>query len=243
MNTMLVLTTVFSVAVALAAVIAVFVAFRQDRRRSQARVAALRQATRSAEAFDDIAAAPIELALDDFAVDHADAGDLRAGAARPMFGDAPEPSLWGRRLAAAAATAVVVAATGYVLLPRSHSADAPQAPVAAAVQPLELLSLRHSQEEGRLVITGLVQNPRSGAPLSRVMATVFLFGTDGTFVASGRAPLDFSTLTPGDESPFVVAVPVTAAVARYRVGFRSEDGRVIAHVDRRATGTLARTAE
>ena len=64
------------------------------------------------------------------------------------------------------------------------------------------------------------------------------------FVARcGRAPLDFATLAPGDESPFVLGVPVSGTVARYRVGFRSEDGRVIAHIDRRAAGTLARTGE
>lgn len=239
MNTTLVLTTIFSVAVALAATIALFLAFRQEHRRAAARVAALRQAARGEEPFDHAGDAPLDLPLEDFAADTDTAGNV----ARPMFGDAPEPSPWGRRIAAAAATAVVVAAAGYVLLPRGETTREAHAAPPAAGQPLELLSLRHSQEEGRLVIAGLVQNPRAGAPLSRIMATAFLFGPDGTFVASGRAPLDFSTLTPGDESPFVVAVPVTVPVARYRVGFRSEDGRVIAHVDRRATGTLARTAE
>jgi len=31
----------------------------------------------------------------------------------------------------------------------------------------------------------------------------------------------------------LISVPVTDAVARYRIGFRGEDGRVIAHVDKR----------
>ncbi len=78
-----------------------------------------------------------------------------------------------------------------------------------------------------------MQNPRDGAVLSKVIATALLFGPDGTFLASGRAPLDFTVLRPGDESGFVINVPVTAPVARYRVGFRSEDGRVIGHIDRR----------
>ena len=34
---------------------------------------------------------------------------------------------------------------------------------------------------------------------------------------------------------FVISVPVTAPVARYRVGFRGEDGRIIGHVDRRGS--------
>ena len=71
------------------------------------------------------------------------------------------------------------------------------------------------------------------------MATALLFGADGAFLASGGAPLDFTVLRPGDESPFVIDVPVTAPVARYRVGFRSEDGRVIGHVDRRTAATMA----
>ena len=114
-----------------------------------------------------------------------------------------------------------------------------QKPTAAEPVPLELVSLRHLQQAQTLTVTGLVQNPRTGAPLSHVVATAFVFGPDGTFLASSRAPLDFTTLAPGDESPFVVTVPVTGAVSRYRIGFRGEDGRVIAHVDKRGPDALA----
>jgi hypothetical protein len=34
-------------------------------------------------------------------------------------------------------------------------------------------------------------------------------------------------------------VPVKGPVARYRVGFRTEDGRVLPHVDRRGPDALA----
>ena len=74
----------------------------------------------------------------------------------------------------------------------------------------------------------------------REYVIVFLVACAGSFLASGRAPLDFTLLRPGDESGFVIAVPVTAPVARYRVGFRGEDGHVIGHVDRRSSGTIAR---
>jgi hypothetical protein len=73
-----------------------------------------------------------------------------------------------------------------------------------------------------------------------VTATAFLFGGDGTFLTSGRAPLDFTTLRAGEESPFVINVPVTGAVARYRVSFRDQTGRVIGHIDRRNNGAVAR---
>jgi hypothetical protein len=105
--------------------------------------------------------------------------------------------------------------------------------------PLELVSLQHTREAQRLVITGLVQNPRSGGAISHVVATAFLFGPDGAFLTSSRAPLDFTTLSPGDESAFVINIPVTVPVARYRVGFRTEDGRVIEHVDKRVPDALA----
>src|SRR5215217_1497582 len=108
---------------------------------------------------------------------------------------------------------------------------------AVAAMPLELMALRHAQQGNTLTVSGLVRNPRAGAPQTQVFATAILFGSDGNFLTSGRAALDFTTLAPGDESPFVVTVPVNGTVARYRVGFRAADGSVIAHVDRRGDGT------
>ena len=120
------------------------------------------------------------------------------------------------------------------------SAGASASAAAAHVQPLELMSLRHTQQSEGLTITGLVQNPRGSAPVSQITATAFLFDASGTFLASGRAPLDFTTLRPGDESAFVINVPVTGAVARYRISFRDAGGRVVAHVDRRNATPVAR---
>ena len=105
--------------------------------------------------------------------------------------------------------------------------------------PLELLSLRHRQEPDRIVITGLVQNPRTATPIAHVAATVFVFGPDGAFLSSNQAPLDYTTLTPGGESQFVVSVPVSGQVSRYRVGFRTEDGQVLPHVDKRGPDAIA----
>jgi len=69
--------------------------------------------------------------------------------------------------------------------------------------------------------------------------TAYAFDDKGSFLASGRAPIDVAALAPGDESPFVVSVPVADAVARYRIGFRGEDGRVIAHIDKRQQAAVA----
>jgi hypothetical protein len=237
MNNILLATTILAVAAAAAAIVVMYVTFRHERRRSHARALALREMAGNVEPLAEPSGTPIE--WDDVATED----DGRLG--RPMFRESTEASPWGRRIAGAVTMAAVVAAAGYVLLSRDNTVR-PAASVsaaAAAVPALELLSLKHNHEEDRLLITGVVRNPRTSVPLTGVVATAFLFGADGTFLATGRAPIDFSTFTAGDESPFVLTVPVTGAVARYRVGFRGQDGRVIAHVDRRATGTLARTAE
>jgi hypothetical protein len=180
--------------------------------------------------------------LDDFEI--RPSGGAVAGVGT-LFARADEPSPWGRRLGLIAAFSIVVIAIGAVSMwvRRAPAAStAPSGVQQAAVlegAPLELLSLHHVQEPERLVITGVVQNPRNGAAISRVVATVFLFGPDGAFLTSSRAPIDFTTLGPGVESPFVVSVPVNGAVSRYRVGFRTDDGRVISHVDRRTPESLA----
>jgi uncharacterized protein (UPF0333 family) len=164
-----------------------------------------------------------------------------------LFEEAVAPSPWGRRFTVIGTLAAAVIAIAFVLASTRSSVTASRPAGAAAQQqpavldsaPLELVALRHTQEAERLVITGLVQNPRGGARMSHVVATAFLFGPDGAFLTSNRAPLDFTTLSPGDESPFVVNVPVTGQVARYRIGFRTEDGRVIEHVDKRGPDALA----
>ncbi len=107
---------------------------------------------------------------------------------------------------------------------------------------LELLSLRDARDAGTLTITGLVRNPRTGSAQSRVTVTAFAFDENGAFLSSGRALLDVTSLAPGDESPFVVSVPAAGTVARYRISFRGEDGRVIAHVDRRQPRAVADAA-
>ena len=170
-----------------------------------------------------------------------------------MFAEREVASPWGHRLAVMAGLGLVVASailfsltasgrTGARHLAAQGAAAAPTAHPAAnpaAAAGLELLSLRDARQPGSLTITGLVQNPRGGTPLSRVTVTAYAFDDTGAFLASGRALIDVAALAPGDESPFVVSVPVTETVARYRIGFRGEDGRVIAHIDKRQQAPVA----
>src|SRR5690349_7495962 len=267
METLLIAIT--AVALAMTAVMAVIVVtvLRQERARSEARVAAL--SAMAADAHDgrtellpherrehevrhrEPAAPPftpvpepvqavsdrhVHLFSDRDVVDDVDELEIRPEAVgvSSLFSEPERTSPWGRRFVVigclAAALVLVIGMT--MVLSRSKTppatvgASAAQPSTATDVSPLELLSLRYSQESDRMVITGVVQNPRGAAPISRVVATAFLFGKDGSFLSSGRAPLDFVTLTPGEESPFVVNIPVTGQVTRYRVGFRTEDGRV-----------------
>jgi hypothetical protein len=265
----LTLTIVALVLMATTVLLAIVVAklLRDEKRRSDARVAML-----AAMAADAAADAPPEFReSDDWnEADHDDedfAARERADVVQPetpeltlvypnaaaaggdMFAAREVQSAWPRRLVVAGSLAAVLLAVGMIArsglsgaatnaAPPSHAAQPAATPPAQL--PLDLLSLRQSQESSTLTITGLVQNPRAGGALSKVVATAFLFGADGSFLASGRAPLDFTVLRPGDESGFVITVPVNAPVARYRVGFRGEDGHVIGHVDRRSSGTIAR---
>jgi len=225
MDVLLIAISALSLILAIGMGVILFKVFNDERQRSDARVAVLA----AAAAETELPLAPVTLDDDE------PLATAPVASHSELFITADEPSPWPRRAAVAAALAATVAIAGYVLLP--SRGQAPAAAPAVAAMPLELLALRHAQQGNTLTVSGTVRNPRAGAPQTQVFATAILFGPDGTFLTSGRAALDFTTLAPGDESPFVVAVPVNGTVARYRVGFRAADGSVIAHVDRRADGT------
>jgi len=114
----------------------------------------------------------------------------------------------------------------------SNQAAAVAAPPTAAA-PLELVALGHERDGDRLTVRGVVRNPASGTAVDRLTAVVFLFSRDGGFLSSGRVAIESSALRPGTESAFVVTVPGAGDVGRYRVSFRSDE-RIVPHVDRRA---------
>src|SRR5688500_10334081 len=184
---------------------------RQDRLRSEARVAAL------AAAIDGTA------------------GDVPAA----MFERAPRTRLQGRPLLklgvgfAMAVGIIVLVAMGSDRRATSAAEPPPAAPASQSTQELELLSMRHARAGDNMTVTGLVRN-RGEAASAAIMAVVFVFDRDGGFVASGRAPLEFARIAKGDESPFQVTIPDVKEVGRYRVSFRTESG-IVPHVDRRTT--------
>ena len=246
MDSVLILVTVLALVVTIVMIGLVVKLLADERRRSGARVALL--AGRAAEAGVSAGNSHRE-EDDDYELRHVSPLVTSGG----LFSVEDRPSPWPGRLGIVAALALLVMGIGVAaratgVFDRSADSTSPSTPrgavesTAAQANPnlLDLLSLTHSQRGDVLTITGLVQNPRDGGLLQNVAATAFFFGDDGTFLASGRAPLDFTVLRPGDETAFVINVTVAARVARYRVGFRGEDGRIIGHVDRRSPGTIAR---
>ena len=191
-----------------------------QRRRSDARVAAL-----AAEIHDRPSPA-----ADFIRADPGDSHLFEAGRARS-----------GSRVAIVFGGGAVVfgAAVAFAMLAGSASTRAPRAshPPEAAVAaasplPLELLALGHERVGDQLTVRGVIRNPASGVAMDRITAVVLLFTPDGGFLESGRADLAAADLRPGGESTFVVTVPRAADVARYRVSFRTDE-RVVPHLDRR----------
>ncbi len=261
MESVLIVITLVSLCMTIALAVILVRLVRDERRRSDARVAVLREmaeaavdrrptesAHLSAISYQPSAknnSADVLRPPDDLDLDY---GHDSPGSGAELF-TRPQPSIaWPRRLAVVGILALLVTAVGVAVRSRSGPTAATTTVATGSTTGsasgqqtalLELLSLKQTQDTGALTITGLVQNPRDGAVLSKISATALVFSADGTFLASGRAPLDYSVLRPGDESGFVISVPVSAPVARYRVGFRSEDGRVIGHIDRRTATTMA----
>jgi hypothetical protein len=248
MDTTLVGVTLLSMAMAVALSTVVWRLLRDERRRSEARVAALADMMARAGAEDarkssrPFVSEPHVVRGFDLALNEPSPHVASA----PLFTEPEHSSPWRGRavimgaLALAATAALLVALT---IRDRGRAqAAAAGSTTAAAAQPLELLSLRDSRDGNTLTISGVVQNPRNSGMLRQVTVTALAFDAGGTQVASGHALIDITALAPGDESPFVVSVPLTGAVARYRIGFRGEDGRVIAHVDRRQRGAVAEAA-
>jgi len=157
---------------------------------------------------------------------------LLAGVAVGSVFERTTDGLRGRLMIKVAAGAMMLLLIGGgVMVSSWMSTSSVEATKSAA--PLELISMRYERKGTTLTVSGLVKNPRSGVKVNGLTAVVFALNSNGAFIASGRAPLDFNALAPGDESPFIVNVPNVTNVARYRVTFRSGD-TVVRHIDRRS---------
>lgn len=216
MDFLLLAVTIVSLAAALGCGALAWSLLRTERRRSEARAIALSAAIDAGDPSAAIPAEPVPV----------------SGLFAPERSAAANGNPMIKAAVAAAMCVLLIAALASSNRGGEKSADEAETIVPPAAAPLELVSMRHTRDGDKLTVTGLVRNPRAGREVTRVTAVVTAFDRTGSFTASGRAPLDFTSLPPGDESPFVVSVPGGAAVSRYRVSFRTDAG-VLRHVDRR----------
>ena len=152
--------------------------------------------------------------------------------AGPTPGDARAAG-WPAQAAGLAAAACIVLAVVLVAMIGLREAGgegpASASSATAVTSPIELLALEHEPAGAVLAIRGSVRVADASVPGPlAVLATAL--DTAGATVASRR--VDLPSLAPGAESPFAVEVPA-AGVARYRISFLRGDAPV-PHVDRRA---------
>jgi len=197
---------------------------RLERRRSEARVAAL------AAALDDpLWETPWAAARD--------TGDVAKPSQSVSF-TVPEEVHTSRLPAFAVAALVVVSASALLLFGMNSGTRAARHVAAPIASSIELVSMRHALDGETLIVSGLVRNP-TGIATPSLSAVVSVVGRDGQIMARGESPLDPAMLEPGKETNFRVSVPRVAEPGRYRVAFVN-GSHIVPHVDRRAD--LARTA-
>ena len=217
---------------------------RNERRRADARIAALAAEIHGDEPTPVPAARSPIVAADDLPLRSTSAPAPAVAQPEPFHG---VPELTGSRYGAVAAIGLFAVASVVAIIvwlsagPPMAPADPSTATHASenTAAPLELTALSHDRDGDRLTVRGIVRNPSSTAALERTEAVVSVFNRDGAFVVSGRAPLRSGALNPRQESMFVVMIGNATDVGRYRISFRSEE-RVVPHIDRRDRGTVAR---
>ena len=194
-----------------------------ERRRSDARVAALAAEIHGAGADE----APIAWDLPLTGVQSGRAPDLFVPRSSPRSRSAALFAIGAIVIGGAVASALFL---GGKSGPTARTAR--PATAARGATPLELVALGHQRDGDQLTVRGVVRNPASAAERDRLSAVVFLFTPDGGFLTSGRATIESPALAPGGESTFIVTLPGAATVGRYRVSFRTDD-HIVPHVDRR----------
>jgi len=194
---------------------------RAERRRSDARVAALASAI-----YEDSEETPAVNLL----TERPSAAPGRHGVAA-LIGACAIALVAGL---AASASRSPGSRSGARSLSASDSRSARLQPNVPASAPLELIALEHERDGEALVIRGLLRNPPDAAERDGLSAVVLLLARDGDVLATARAAVPAVRLAPGATTPFVVNVRGVADIDRFRLSFRT-DTRVEPHVDRRTS--------
>jgi hypothetical protein len=232
MEITLIVVTLLSLAIAGAMSIVAWRVAAEERRRSEARVAALAADIRSSDVDIDL---PLETAVAEVPTSGNMFTYIQPVTALPRLATV----ILAGVLVVGAGAALLVAlgrsgdvATNAVAKPVATAESQAAAPPTTA-KALELVALGHERDRDRLTVRGIIRNPVGGSPVNQLTAVVLVFDRAGGFLTTGRALVQMPSLGPGGESTFLVTIPGAADVGRYRVSFRSED-RVIPHVDIRS---------
>jgi hypothetical protein len=150
----------------------------------------------------------------------------------------PEVERSSRAPAFAIAAVVVLGAGALLFVGMNGGSRAPRHTAAARASAIELISMRHVLDGETLIVSGLVRNPTTSATPT-LSAVISVLGRDGRVVARGETQLDPIVLEPGKETSFRVSVPEVGDPGRYRVAFLN-GSQIVPHIDRRSD--LARTA-
>ena len=155
----------------------------------------------------------------------------------PPLAVAQSPGRLARVAGMGTAAGLVLAVVLVTVIGLREAGEGPEA-APAAPAPIELLALEHEPAGAVLAIRGSVRaaDASVSGPLA-VVATAL--DAAGATVARGR--VDLPALAPGAVSPFAVEVPA-AGVTRYRIGFLRDEATV-PHVDRRASEQIGGAAE
>jgi hypothetical protein len=118
----------------------------------------------------------------------------------------------------------------------AHSADVDATPIA-------LVTMGHVRRGDSFVIHGIVRN-QGARRIDGLYASIVALDAAGQTVATGRAPIEEQSLAPAESSRFDVRLDGVRAVERYRISFRGPEG-VVRHLDVRshATRPAARTGD
>ena len=170
---------------------------RLERRRSDARVAAL------ASAIDNPRWAT---GVEDEGREQEDQEDgvISPSAMSLVVPDVERPS---RAPAFAIAALVILAAGALLAVGMSGGSRASRHASAVSATSIELVSMRHAMDGETLIVSGLVRNP-TATTTPALSAVVSVVGRDGRVIAHGESQLDPTVLGPGKETTFRVTVPL-----------------------------------
>lgn len=221
METALLVTTLLSIALAIAASLVAWRITRDNRRRSEARIAALAAEIGGARDHGQtgLGAAPA-LSVDSFMAER-------------------EPSALSHTALVVGAGAFVVGVLVALVVVTGGGASTPS-PVAgetgdvASARALELVSLEHERQNDQLIVRGTLNNVPARLERDLLTAVVLFLGPNGDLVTNASATITSDSLTPDADGTFAVMVPDASEVGRYRVSFRTND-QVVPHVDRRSS--------